>query len=656
MHERKFDSKSLIDSLRESRERVDESIERTQRLLEPINQPWLIACMQKLGYADSAEGLCFGVAAMGMQAILTDNIRTFDERLKKMYKIPIEKFADTIHAAQTSEPVYRRDQEEKQDMIDMLAFCEGVDMCQRGLLMRSHLIEAKKTKDEKEHKKPQKKTQDEIGALGVVKSAMLKEAGMEQAAKFSSTYTPNYVAGLTEIDYFFQNLNKKVKGLYEPIAFFLKSCDHAIVIGYNPNSKKPWSIIDANDLPSKSFKDHSSLGKEVTAAFAIAKGKKAEGPTNTIFTTTVYTTQAQSEQLKERFKNIDTLIFDDKNRPKLVDSAGGSWLLCAALSDDLALVELLIKRKANVNQKGPDGRTPLHIAATIGNAAMVTLLLANGAKPNAKAESDATPLHAAALGGNLEVVEILLKNKKTNPEAQLTSGQTPLAFAALLGHVEVMELLIKNKSSPTKSDKEGVTPLIAACLGGSHDAVKFVLEQKVNPKESGSTGISALHAAAMSGNVDILNTLMPLMDGTSINDTASLPTEALLKIATKFGRLHEVERFFRPSGVGIPTKIAGFTPLAFAVMVGHAGAVRNLLAQHADSKINLRDSALPTREFDLIKFAEALGQDHIVKILKMHQTPSLQSGLTKFAAPRQAGVESAAPTDMKSPKPDRTRQ
>src|SRR5665213_2192937 len=114
-----------------------EMSERINRLQNPLNHPWLIARMQKLGYAEKSEGLCFGVAAMGMQAILTNNLNTFKERLEKMREIPLEDFAERIHEARKRKPTRYKDKE-KQDMIEILAFCDGIELCRSPVDFYSH--------------------------------------------------------------------------------------------------------------------------------------------------------------------------------------------------------------------------------------------------------------------------------------------------------------------------------------------------------------------------------------------------------------------------------------------------------------------------------------------------------------------------------------
>jgi ankyrin repeat protein len=62
----------------------------------------------------------------------------------------------------------------------------------------------------------------------------------------------------------------------------------------------------------------------------------------------------------------------------------------------------------NVNARDEIGKTPLHVAAAVGNKGAVELLLAKGADANAKDQLGKTPLHWAAAGGQKEVAELLI--------------------------------------------------------------------------------------------------------------------------------------------------------------------------------------------------------------------------------------------------------
>src|SRR5512143_2344000 len=87
----------------------------------------------------------------------------------------------------------------------------------------------------------------------------------------------------------------------------------------------------------------------------------------------------------------------------------GIDLIDAVKRQDMAAVESLLARKADLAATEADGSTALHWAAQRNDAKLVDQLLAAGAKVDAATRYDITPLYFACLSGNLAMVESLLK-------------------------------------------------------------------------------------------------------------------------------------------------------------------------------------------------------------------------------------------------------
>ena len=96
------------------------------------------------------------------------------------------------------------------------------------------------------------------------------------------------------------------------------------------------------------------------------------------------------------------------------DHAGFPSLI-AALSTDRGdrteIVELLLSFGADIQDRGINGYTPLHYAASLDDPKTVELLLAHGADPNARTDVDDyfTPLEEAELLGRDAAAEMLRK-------------------------------------------------------------------------------------------------------------------------------------------------------------------------------------------------------------------------------------------------------
>jgi hypothetical protein len=107
----------------------------------------------------------------------------------------------------------------------------------------------------------------------------------------------------------------------------------------------------------------------------------------------------------------------------------------------------LIENGADVNVKGADDATPLHVAVRVGNRALVKLLLEKGANPNATTTRGNTPLHYVAgctfdigLDAAKAIVTLLLAH---GADAGIKDqwGRTPLADAVFNRQPELADFM-----------------------------------------------------------------------------------------------------------------------------------------------------------------------------------------------------------------------
>ena len=119
----------------------------------------------------------------------------------------------------------------------------------------------------------------------------------------------------------------------------------------------------------------------------------------------------------------------------------GQNLIDAAKRGDLAIVQLLLSKVADVNAKNDNGTTALIVASQAGHLNVVQALLAKGADVKAKRNDGVTALILASSEGHLDVVRMLL-NKRADVNAKDNDGHTALILASQEDHHEVVQLLI----------------------------------------------------------------------------------------------------------------------------------------------------------------------------------------------------------------------
>lgn len=98
-----------------------------------------------------------------------------------------------------------------------------------------------------------------------------------------------------------------------------------------------------------------------------------------------------------------------------------------------------------INAKDSLKRTPLHIAAFMGNNEIVAILIAHGANVNIQAQDGMTPLHFASRKGHLDVVKTLVKYGASAKAKTAKKKETPYILAVKYKHDEVAMYLQKKK-------------------------------------------------------------------------------------------------------------------------------------------------------------------------------------------------------------------
>ena len=158
------------------------------------------------------------------------------------------------------------------------------------------------------------------------------------------------------------------------------------------------------------------------------------------------------------------------------------------------------------------GRTPLHIASSLGNAVRV-LITEFGAPVDVKDNRGNTPLHLAVIFKNDSsrgVVDILL-SCGSYVGAMNAEGLTPLHYALEFREEPITCSLLKGLTEGVVSiaDNKGRTPLHLAASAGLISAATIFVEQlgaDVNARDA--LGMTPLHHAASRGREDVVELLV----------------------------------------------------------------------------------------------------------------------------------------------------
>ncbi|KAI1459431.1 ankyrin [Annulohypoxylon moriforme] len=153
-------------------------------------------------------------------------------------------------------------------------------------------------------------------------------------------------------------------------------------------------------------------------------------------------------------------------------------MIAASVKDGDAIVELLLSRGADVNQKSKTRIAHNHIKVMCGII---------------------TTLHFVASKNNLEVARKLLSNKPpASARVRDKRGQYPLHRAAAVGSVPMVNLLLQNRSPINATDSAGYTALHHAVAEG-HGLFIYPQSRRLEwttDKTLGATAVALLKAGA----------------------------------------------------------------------------------------------------------------------------------------------------------------
>jgi uncharacterized protein len=140
---------------------------------------------------------------------------------------------------------------------------------------------------------------------------------------------------------------------------------------------------------------------------------------------------------------------------------------------DLDQLERNLDFGADVNEVGPNGLTPLHVAAQKGSQVMSRILVTHGADLSALDPQGHTPLIKALIARNTLLAAYLVK------QGSALDANAVLQETARLGTADrdVIDFLLKQGADIDHQDAQGNTPLHTAIRHDQRVAVKYLLNK-----------------------------------------------------------------------------------------------------------------------------------------------------------------------------------
>ncbi|KAI9839918.1 MAG: hypothetical protein M1819_000110 [Sarea resinae] len=152
---------------------------------------------------------------------------------------------------------------------------------------------------------------------------------------------------------------------------------------------------------------------------------------------------------------VELLMQNKYFDPDVQDGSGWTPLMIASsLKDGDELVDLLLRKDADVNAKNFNGQSALHFCASKNNLDIARKLIAYKASARVKDRLGQLALHRAAAIGSVPMVGLLIDNRSPLNAADI-SGLTPLHHAISEGHGDTALLLLKAGAETDKRDVDG---------------------------------------------------------------------------------------------------------------------------------------------------------------------------------------------------------
>jgi ankyrin repeat protein len=299
----------------------------------------------------------------------------------------------------------------------------------------------------------------------------------------------------------------------------------------------------------------------------------------------------------------------------------------------------LVKQKADVNERSPDGSTALLWLAHWNDAETAALLLDAGADANLANEFRMTPLSQACTNGSAAFVRLLLKSG-ANPNTPIDTGETPLMTCAKTGTVDAVRLLVEYGAQVNaKEPAQNQTALMWAASEKHTKVVQALIELRADIKAQTKQGFTPIHFAARVGDLESVKLLMAA--GVDVNfptggdDGPAVPATGArggggagagytpLLIATLRAQI-DVAVYLLDHGADPNIDTAGFTPLQWA-STSWEGYSSNPVYGFEDPMSGIHDRAGQLR---LVKALLAHGAKVNAPMVKR---PSFATGYTDVA-------------------------
>jgi ankyrin repeat protein len=169
---------------------------------------------------------------------------------------------------------------------------------------------------------------------------------------------------------------------------------------------------------------------------------------------------------------------------------------------DVKVLQMLRKKRVNIEAGDSDGKTPLMYALrNPGGEAYALYLLKKGANYRSVDLAGNTVMHYAAYGGNIEGLR-MTAGGGVNINSRNAEGITPLHAAAVFSSLNVLEEIVGLGGDIHARDSAGMGALHYAAAYGDRARLAWIYAQASELNDEAANGITPLDIASNAKNAD----------------------------------------------------------------------------------------------------------------------------------------------------------
>ena len=260
---------------------------------------------------------------------------------------------------------------------------------------------------------------------------------------------------------------------------------------------------------------------------------------------------------------------------------GNDTALHTAVEGEYAdVLQVLIDAGADIETRNDEGRSPLHLASTLGELTSMKMLVEAGADVRAADAERDTCLTLAAHFGHTDTVRYLVGLPEVDLNHQEYRNFTALRLAVQEKRADVVQVLIDAGADIETKTDEGYSPLHLASISGELTSMKMLVKAGADVRATDAERDTCLTLAAHFGHTDTVRYLVSLPEVDLNHQEYRNFTALHLSVQEKHGDMVPV---LIDAGADIETKTdTGRSPLHLASISGELTTVKMLVKAGAD--------------------------------------------------------------------------